>query len=193
MGLKSRSEREAEKAAEAERAAETKIDAKSRPLEFPSANAAREVPFHEGFSRVVEMVFVKDVKETFDEIKEFIDAKGPRTKRDVDRANSLLRKAHDLYITAKRERYVWESRNKVVFAACYERAVLDLQREKESGARSKQVTDADVENRFATMYPDEYESQDRKKREVKLLEESMANLVEVMGQVCRNLGLQVKP
>ena len=189
MTLKKRSE----KAAEQAEAVETIVEAKGAPIDFPSANAAREVPIHEGFARVLESVFVKDVHATFQEVKEFIDRKGARTRPDVNTANSLLRKAHDLLMTAKRERHRWELDNKVVFAACYEKAVLDIQKEKEAGTRAKQVTDGDVENRFALMYPDEYKHQALKKQEVKLLEYSMENLVEVMTQLARNLSISVKP
>ena len=173
--------------------AESKVAAKAAPLDFPSANRASEVPLHEGFARVLEHVFVKDVSGTYEEIAEFIGRKGARTRADVDAANVLYRKAHDLYMTAKRERHRWELDNKVVFAACYEKAVIDLQREKEAGTRAKQVTDGDVENRFALMYPDEYRHQELKKREVKILEESMENLVKTMEQLVRNLQLTVKP
>ena len=112
-----------------ERAAEQRtqrVEAKASPVEFPSANAAHEVPFHEGFTRILESVFVKDVEDTFQRIRGFIDRKGARTRLDVDEANSLLRLAHDLLMTAKRERYRWELDNRVVFAKCYEEAVLDL-------------------------------------------------------------------
>ena len=179
-----------------ERAAEQRtqrVEAKASPVEFPSANAAHEVPFHEGFTRILESVFVKDVEDTFQRIRGFIDRKGARTRLDVDEANSLLRLAHDLLMTAKRERYRWELDNRVVFAKCYEEAVLDLQREKDAKTRAKQVTDEDVMNRFALMYPDEYVHQERKKQETKLLVYSMENLVEVMQQLARNLQLTVKP
>jgi hypothetical protein len=170
-----------------------KVEAKQHPVEFPSANRAREVPLEPQFEWVLEQVFVKDIRGAYQRVIEFVNRKGGRTKLDVDEANTLLRKAHDLLMTARRERYRWELDNKVVFAACYERAVLDLQREKASGERSKQITDADTENRFALMYPDEWRHQELKKREVKILEESMANLVQVMEQTCRNMGLTVKP
>jgi hypothetical protein len=178
---------------EAGREVERKIVAKQHPVDFPSANAAQEVSLEPQFERVLEYVFVKDIEGTFHRIIEFVGKKGGRTKQDVDQANVLLRKAHDLHMTAKRERYRWELDNRIVFAACYEKAVLDLQREKDAKTRSKQVTDQDVEERFALMYPSEYKHQELKKREVKILEESMANLVAVMEQCCRNMGLTVKP
>lgn len=174
------------------RAADAVVEAKSTPVEFPSANAAEEVPFHVGLDRVLESIYVKDVEGTFRRIREFIDRKGGRTKLDVDEANSLLRSAHDLYMTTKRERHRWELDNRVVFAKCYEKAVLDLQSEKAAGTRAKQVTDGDVENRFALMYPSEYVHQERRKRDLKVLEESMENLVRVMEQLARNLSLTVK-
>ena len=169
------------------------VAAKASPVDFPSANAAHEVPFHEGFTRILEYTFVKDVEETFHRIRGFIDRKGGRTRLDVDEANSLLRLAHDLLITTKREKYRWDLDNRVVFAKCYEEAVLDLQKEKDAKTRAKQVTDEDVMNRFALMYPEEYVYQERKKQETKLLVYSMENLVEVMQQLARNLSLTVKP
>jgi hypothetical protein len=91
-------------------------------------------------------------------------------------------------MTAKQERLRWELDNKVVAAAMYERAAIDLQREKASGERSKQITDADIQARCALLYPDEYRHQELRQGSVKRAEESMGNLVELLNSKCRNMA-----
>lgn len=157
-------------------------------MEFPSVNAAAETELHPGFQRIIETIHVKDPEATHDKLLAFLRPReGGRTKRDLDEAPYLYRKAHDLYMTAKAERARWELDNDVVFAAMKERAALDLQREKEGGERRKQITDADITTRIALLFPSEWKHQEQKRRAVKNMEDSMANLVAVFETVCRTM------
>lgn len=160
-------------------------------IEFENPHAATEAPFEPGFQRIVETVYCKDTYETYLELVEFLKPKEQRTTRDLDNVEFMARKAHDLWMTAKRERTRWEMDNKVIFAAMHERSALDLQREKDSGQRSKQITDADIQARCALNWPDEYRAQELRQRYVKTAEESMANLYAVFELKCRNMATVV--
>ncbi len=70
-------------------------------------------------------------------------------------------------------------------------ATRELQKDKDSGKRSKQITDADVDSMCAMLHPDEYKAQEVRRREVKVMEESMAHLTEMWGSKCRSLQTMV--
>ena len=161
------------------------------PIEFLNANAAREVPFDAGFEGILETVFVKDTRARYDELMAYLKGKESRSTRDLDDVEYMARKAHDLWMTAKRERERWETRNKIHHAALYERAYEQLQQEKKNKERSKVISNEDVETRWALLYPDEYEAQRNKQRDVKLVEESMGNLYAMFEAKCRNMSVVV--
>jgi hypothetical protein len=83
----------------------------------------------------------------------------------------LYREAHRLYIVARADYDRFESDFAVVEAALRDSATRELQKEKDVGLRSKQITDGDVRSRVADMFPDQWrEMCDRKVRADKMIE-----------------------
>lgn len=74
----------------------------------------------------------------------------------LDRAEDNARRAHRLYICARvdAERFALDA--DVTEGGLWAAATADLQREKDSGARTKQITDADVRARVSTMFPEQW-------------------------------------
>lgn len=89
----------------------------------------------------------------------------------LDRAEDNARRAHRLYVCARvdAERFTLDA--DVVEGQLWASASADLQREKDSGARTKQITDGDVRARMATMFPDQWRDlQERRIKSRKMLE-----------------------
>jgi hypothetical protein len=167
--------------------------AKPPPVEFPSAQPAVSTDLQLAFERIVESVMVKDVEGTYATLQQQLEIGEDRQDHgrvmaSLDRAETNARAAHNLWMTAKVEARRWELDSEVVNAAAREKAMKDLQCEKESGARTKQITDADVKARAALLFPDEVRSQELKRARVRALEASMQNLAEVWASRCRTLS-----
>ena len=170
--------------------------ARAAPLEFPSAQPAVEHDLLPGFDAILETVLVKDVEAMHRQLQAELHADAEQldygsSMRRLDRAEWNARLAHNLWLTTKLEVRRWELDNAVVNAACRERAMQDLQREKEGGTRTKIITDADVDKRAALLFPDEYRASEMKQARAKRLVDSMQNLVDVWMSRCRSLGTAV--
>jgi dsRNA-specific ribonuclease len=85
----------------------------------------------------------------------------------------------------------WEMDNAVIFGAMWNEASKALQREKDQGYRSKQITDKDVEAMVGTMFPDEWRAQEVRRLRAKHTEKSLEHLVEMWGSKCRSLNTLV--
>jgi hypothetical protein len=162
-------------------------------VEFERANKRAPAPLHEGFEKIVETLFVEKPFEVYQKLEAALkvgDDRGEHSalNRSLDNAESNARLAHRLWMTAKVERERWEIENGIIFGAMKHEASKTLQREKDQGLRSKQITDADVETMCAVIFPDEYKAQEVKRKKVKAVEESMANLTEMWISRCRSLN-----
>lgn len=186
---------EAPKAEKSEAAKAKASIEKTAPDEIRFASAMRKGKEHElreDMERIVEAVFVNDLHATWQKLQAALTVGEKRSDHGtlqaaLDEAESNAQLAHRLYVTAKIERERWESENDVIFGAMWSEAAKDLHKEKESGARSKQITDADVKARVAVMHPDEYAHQESKRAKVKATVDTMANLSEVWMSRCRSL------
>lgn len=162
-------------------------------IEFENAHAGgKEHPLREDMNRIVETVFVVDMHKTWRKVKKSLRIGENRSdhgtlQQALDNAEHLAHEAHRLFVTAKVERDRWEAENDVVFAAMYSQASHELQQDKASGARSKQITDADVRAKCAAMFPDQWKYQETKRAKVKATVDSLANLSEVAMSRCRTL------
>jgi hypothetical protein len=173
----------------AQRDAEPRLD----PRKWESANAAEGAEVSPGFQRIVESVYVDDVKAAYDRLEAELEVGDARTDygtvmQHLDRAERNARMAHRLWQTAIVEFKRWELDNEVVSSGMRLEATRSLQREKESGLRAKQITDADVESRVADLFPDEWRSQQWQRNRLKGMVASMENLSEVWLSRCRTLN-----
>jgi hypothetical protein len=136
------------------------------------------------FAAIVEKVFVRNPEELADRLEAALTIGDRRTDygsmmRYLDEAERNARDAHRLWQTAIAERKRWEADNEVVWATMRSQATRALQHEKEEKSRSKQITDADVESRMATLFPDQYRRSERSRVRMKAMVDSMQNLAEV--------------
>lgn len=160
-------------------------------------NAAVEKELDPGFQRVVERVLIHD---GIDEVYARLE-KALRVVERLESAGNYVRALEEaapnawlskrLHVTAKVERQRWEFDNEVLFGAMRAEATRELQREKDEGKRSKQITDADVAMKCAALYQDEYRAQEMRRARAKAMEEALAHMVEVWMVHVRTLQILV--
>lgn len=164
----------------------------ANPFNFPSVNKAKVAKLRPDLDQIVEVVFVNDMHETWKKLREGLAIGEKRSdhgtlQKALDYAEKRAHDAHRLYVTAKIERDRWERENEVIFGAMWSGANHDLQKEKNDGLRSKQITDADVKARIATLYPDEFQAQETRRAKIKATVESLEDLAEQWKSRCRTL------
>jgi hypothetical protein len=162
------------------------------PLRWGSANKAEESQLDSGFLAIVETLVVDDPMAYYGELEKALVVGDKRTDygtvmKHLDEAEKNARMAHRLWQSGRIEQKRWELENEVVHSAIRREATRSLQHEKESGTRAKMVTDADVESRMASLFPDEYRAQGHKRAKVRSMVDSLQNLAEVWMSRCKSL------
>lgn len=168
------------------------LNPKPLPFEFPTANPARKNKINPELQKIVETVFINDLHGEWQKLKEALKIGEKRSDhgtlhKELDYAETRAYRAHRLYLSAKLERDRWERENEVMFGAFWSEATRSLQKEKDDNVRSKQITDADVKARCATLFPDDYQAQELERAKVKGAIDSMEDLSEEWKSRCRTL------
>lgn len=162
------------------------------PFDFESANAAKESKLRPDMTKIVETVFVVDLHETWTRLRKALVIGEKRSDHGtlmlaLDQAERNAHDAHRVYITSKIERERWERENDVILGSMWSEATRSLQKEKNDGLRAKQITDADIKARAATLHPDEYQAQEVRRASIKATVDSLENLSEQWSSRCRTL------
>ncbi len=144
------------------------------------------------FQQIIESIQVKNPWESYEKLEAELEIGFSRNDHGsineaLDKAETNARRAHHLLSTAKLERARWEIDNDAQWSRIKTEAQAELQREKDVGKRSKMITEGDISVRIATMFPEIWLQSERKRSEMKVLEESMTNLVELWVSRCRSL------
>lgn len=74
----------------------------------------------------------------------------------VDAAEDNARRAHRLYVCARVDAERFNIDSGIVEAAMRTEASAELQRERDSGSRTKQITEGDIAAKIASLFPDEH-------------------------------------
>lgn len=195
MAAEKKAKKEAEEAAAAsstsDRSDEVPPPAESEPagekkkLDFPTAQRKATVKaIRPDAQRVIETVFVEDIHKEWKDLEKGLELGEKRSEHAyaqeaLDKAAGRAYRAHRLYLTARAALEEWELENEVIFGAMLSEATRSLQKEKEDGIRSKQITDADVKSRVATLFPDEHQAQEKKRRDFAFMVKSLERLAEI--------------
>lgn len=184
------------KIAEVEKTSERlkkELDADGKdPLDWGKANRGAEVPIDPKMQHIIEALVIEDPMGTWEKLEKALRVGENRSEfgvlaKGLDEAEVNARLAHRLWMTTKIEHQRWELENEVVFGAMRSEATAHLQKEKDKGLRSKQITDADVSAACGIIYPDEWRSQETKRRKFEAMVKSMENLTECWMSRCRSL------
>jgi hypothetical protein len=160
--------------------------------DFPASrlhNAGKLPPLPDGYRTIVNSVFnLPDPNSVYEEVlagirpiqasrasmSELLDA--------VDTAQSVALKARGLLVNTKVTFDAVAREAMVVMSAMRDQATAQLEREKEAGLRKKAITESDVENTIATLFPDEWkaskEQEAKARRAIDLIENMCERAVE---------------
>jgi len=145
-----------------------------------------------GFERITERVFDLPDPEAEYALLEKALSLGTQEfdsiAKALDSAEDNARRAHRLYVGAKLDYERFLADAEVIEGAIWSEAVAELQREKEAGTRTKQITDADSRAKCAALFPDEWRDLAEKKVQAKLSVEHMERFADLWVSRCRSLG-----
>lgn len=165
-----------------------------RPVSFDSANRPKaEKPLRPDMLRVVESIMLaEDIDVVWKRLEAALQvgerrSDGPVLAVALDQAETNGREAHRLYVTAQILFDDWELENGPTFAKMRDEAVRSLQREKDQGERSKQITDADISARCSYLFEDEWREQEMRRKKTKYTVDSLKDLVEKWNSRCKSL------
>ena len=105
----------------------------------------------------------------------------------LDNAEVNARRAFKLYLTARIEEARFEKERDIIRSAMTSSASRSLQQEKDSGQRSKAITDNDVKMKATELYPDEFGALEERSERVKSMVKSMEHLAETWKSRARSL------
>jgi hypothetical protein len=166
----------------------------ARAAVFQSSNAPKEQPMPTAMRKIVEMEMgdgetaesmIADKLMLEDELDS--SNKVGHQVQQLERAELNARKAFRILIRYRQLHTAWERDNATVFSSIWYEASKALQREKDLGNRSKQITDKDVDMMCASMFPDEWRENEVKALRAKQTEKSLEHLVEMWTSKCRSL------
>jgi hypothetical protein len=162
----------------------------ARPPLFVSANRGPRIS--PDVARIVETLYAADAFRDYEELEKNLEVGEQRgdyatLREHLDKAERRARKAHQLYLGVKLERANYDRDAAVTLAAMRQKAHDELEDEKGAGERKKMITDADVMQRVAEKFPDEWRAQEQAKDKLKGTESSIEHLVKMWDAKCYSL------
>lgn len=171
---------------------ETLID-NAKAAIFESANAPTERAIDRRMGGLVERTFKPlDWEKILDRFDAWMALGDKRTdeqfiRKAHEEGPEILGSVQDLYVQVKFVREAWELDNHTMLGTMREAASEVLEAEKLKKIRTKTITIDDVTAKAATMFPDEYAAQEKRRRQYALVEERAKHCVERGTIRCRHL------
>jgi hypothetical protein len=152
-----------------------------------------------GLDQVVERIFEIGVDESkFLELKRCLKFGKPASQMsygelvdELDLGEDRAREAHELFINAEYALRAYEADSMPGDSDMREQALAALTSEKESGARKKQIAEADVEAKVSSLFPDEFRSRVHERAKLKGAVKHLEHLADLWKQRCRELQTMV--
>lgn len=163
------------------------------------AHMPRTPNIKRGFHEVVRKLFdgPLDVQREFDIIEASLSITGPLTPqaitRSANQSEDMARRAYHLFIAAKVEYEAYMRETEIITAAIRDAATAKLEREKASGVRTKQITDADVLAYMASDYPDQWNEVELRRSQAKGMLKYIENLSSLAKTRCFTLARMLAP
>lgn len=161
--------------------------------DFLRGNVPGEKPIDARFPGMVERTFKPiDWNAAFDRFEGWLRMGNNRTQE------AHIRKAHeegievallmlDTSLQVRFAREAWEVENDVMLGGMRDEASKYLEREKDRKIRTKTITEADIAQKCASLFPDEWAAQEKKRLQYKLTEKRATECYELATTRCRML------
>lgn len=152
-----------------------------------------------GFERITSRVFRVDVLAEYEALEQGLKFSTPAHRADyselvdaLDEATDNARRAHLLVVNGKVVLEAFELDTKIVLSDMRAQATAALQREKDSGQRSKQITDADVEAWMAHKFPDQWRDTESRRAKAKRMVDHLERLADLWKDRRQSLDTLVR-
>lgn len=178
---------------ELEKADSDAATANARALVFDSVNAPKEKPIDARVTKLVERTFApidwEKILDRFDAWMSLGDRRGEEAyiRRAHEEGPAIVRDMLDVSIQIRFAREAWELENDVMLGSMRQQATEVLEQEKERKIRTKTITEADVAKKCASMFPDEWAAQEKRRLQYSLVEERAKKAYDVATLRCRHL------
>lgn len=165
----------------------------ARAAMFESANAPRERPMDPRMGGLVERTFRPlDWGKILDRFDAWMTLGNHRTeeqfiRRAHEEGPEIVKDVYDVFLQVRFARESWELENDTMLGMMREEASKVLEREKERKIRTKTITIDDVTHKAASMFPDEFAEQEKRRLQFKLVEDRSKQCVELGTTRCRVL------
>lgn len=143
----------------------------------------------QGFDRIVETVFdLPDPMAEYEALEAALrTAPGAFVNEALSAAEDHARRAHRLYVCARVDAERFNRDAATIEGAMRVQAVAELTSEKDAGTMKKQITEADIAARVATLYPDEVADLSDRRIRVRKMVEHMENFAALWKSRCVSL------
>lgn len=152
-----------------------------------------------GFQVIVDDLFASgfNVAQEWASVREGLEIKDALTPQRLRRAaneqEATADRAHQLYIIAKVEVQAYLRETEPTHGAIREAAVQSLEQQKASGARTKQITDADALAEAARLFPDEWMDICQKRERAAAMLKHLENLAALARSRCYTVSSMANP
>lgn len=147
-----------------------------------------------GFHTVVQDIYAQglDVMQEYQAVQKALTLHGALDPAallaSANQVEDTARRAHKLLILAKAEYEHYIRRTDSIVGSVRESATVKLEEQKRSGARTKQITDADVAGACAQYHADEWEDLNTRRDKAKGMVAHVEKLAELATIRCRTIG-----
>lgn len=165
----------------------------ARAAMFESANAPQERAMDLRMVGLVERTFRPlDWEKILDRFDAWMTLGNHRTeeqfiRRAHEEGPEIVKDVYDVYLQVRFARESWELENDTMLGSMREEASKVLEREKERKIRTKTITIDDVTHKAASMFPDEFAEQEKRRLQFKMVEDRSKQCVELGATRCRVL------
>ena len=164
-----------------------------------AASSVEELALGEGYDRIVERVFTVSPWETYEPLEKDLRLTGEAHRADyatlvdaLDRCQDNSREAHRLYVSAKVSVARYEADATVLLTDMRKQSLAALDAEKAAGQRPKQITEADIESRIASLFPDEWRALEDRRAKAKAMVSHLERLSELWKERSRDLRVMIE-
>ena len=164
-----------------------------------AASSVEELALGEGYDRIVERVFTVSPWETYEPLEKDLRLTGDAHRADyatlvdaLDRCQDNSREAHRLFVSAKVSVARYEADAAVLLTDMRKQSLAALDAEKAAGQRSKQITEADIESRIASLFPDEWRALEDRRAKSKAMVSHLERLSELWKERSRDLRVMIE-
>jgi len=153
----------------------------------------------DAYDRISTRIFRVDVLSEYEELEAALRFGKPASRAEygelidaLDEATDNARRAHLILVNAKVALEGFELDQTIVMSDMRAQATNALEREKESGARKKAITEADVEAWMASNFADEWRSAAERRAKAKRMVEHLERLSDLWRTRCQALDTMVR-